>query len=100
MQSRRWPQLKPMRPKRRPKLSIDGKYSIPFTTAVMMVKGNVTLHDYTDRDGNFGFQMAEYEGIAHLPILPQRNFHSLYGTPLLMTELDSIAPVMSANLGK
>jgi len=37
---------------------------------------------------------------AHLPILPQRNFHSLYGTPLLMTELDSIAPVMSANLGK
>lgn len=34
--------------KRRPQLSIDGKYSIPFTTAVMMVKGNVTLHDYTD----------------------------------------------------
>ncbi len=34
--------------KRRPRLSIDGKYSIPFTTAVMMVRGNVTLHDYTD----------------------------------------------------
>lgn len=34
--------------KRRPQLSIDGKYSIPFTTAVMMVKGNVTLNDYTD----------------------------------------------------
>jgi 2-methylcitrate dehydratase PrpD len=33
--------------KRRPKTSIDGKYSIPFTTAVMMVKGNVTLRDYT-----------------------------------------------------
>ena len=27
---------------------IDGKYSIPFTTAVMMAKGNVTLRDYTD----------------------------------------------------
>jgi 2-methylcitrate dehydratase PrpD len=34
--------------KRRPKLSIDGKYSIPFTSAVMMSKGNVTLRDYTD----------------------------------------------------
>jgi hypothetical protein len=33
--------------KRRPQLSIDGKYSIPFTTAVMMVRGNVTLRDYT-----------------------------------------------------
>jgi 2-methylcitrate dehydratase PrpD len=34
--------------KRRPASSIDGKYSIPFTTAVMMVKGNVRLQDYTD----------------------------------------------------
>jgi 2-methylcitrate dehydratase PrpD len=38
----------PLELKRRPKLSIDGKYSIPFTSAVMMTKGNVTLHDYTD----------------------------------------------------
>ena len=37
----------PLERKRRPKLSIDGKYSIPFTSAVMMVKGNVTLRDYT-----------------------------------------------------
>jgi hypothetical protein len=28
-----------------------------------------SLHDYNDRDKDFGFQMAEYEGIAHLPIL-------------------------------
>jgi len=28
-----------------------------------------TLHDYNDSDGNFGFRIAEYEGIAHLPIL-------------------------------
>ena len=40
----------PLELKRRPKSSVDGKYSIPFTTAVMMVKGNVTLHDYT-REG-------------------------------------------------
>jgi 2-methylcitrate dehydratase PrpD len=38
----------PIELKRRPKLSIDGKYSIPFTAAVMMVKGTVTLADYTD----------------------------------------------------
>ena len=37
----------PIELKRRPQLSIDGKYSIPFTTAVMMVRGNVTLRDYT-----------------------------------------------------
>jgi len=28
-----------------------------------------TVHDYHDSDENFGFQLAEYEGIAHLPIL-------------------------------
>jgi 2-methylcitrate dehydratase PrpD len=38
----------PLDRKRRPQVSIDGKYSIPFTTAVMMVKGNVRLLDYTD----------------------------------------------------
>jgi 2-methylcitrate dehydratase PrpD len=38
----------PLEKKRRPKLSIDGKFSIPFTSAVMMVKGNVTLRDYTE----------------------------------------------------
>jgi len=38
----------PLERKRRPQTSIDGKYSIPFTTAVMMQKGNVALRDYTD----------------------------------------------------
>lgn len=37
----------PLARKRRPELAIDGKFSIPFTSAVMMVKGNVTLRDYT-----------------------------------------------------
>ena len=38
----------PIAAKRRPKVSIDGKFSIPFTTAVMITKGNVTLRDYTE----------------------------------------------------
>lgn len=38
----------PIELKRRPKTSIDGKYSVPFTTAVMMTRGNVTLRDYTE----------------------------------------------------
>jgi 2-methylcitrate dehydratase PrpD len=38
----------PLDSKRRPRLAIDGKFSIPFTSAVMMVRGNVTLRDYTD----------------------------------------------------
>ena len=38
----------PLELKRRPKTSIDGKYSIPFTTAIMLSKGSVTLRDYTD----------------------------------------------------
>jgi 2-methylcitrate dehydratase PrpD len=38
----------PLELKRRPQLAIDAKYSIPFTTAVMMVKGNVRLRDYTE----------------------------------------------------
>ena len=37
----------PLEQKRRPRVSIDGKYSIPFTTAVMAAKGDVTLRDYT-----------------------------------------------------
>ena len=28
-----------------------------------------TLHDYADRDDRFGFRVAEYEAIEHLPIL-------------------------------
>ncbi len=29
----------------------------------------VTLHDYHDRDDNFGFQTLEYEAIQHIPLL-------------------------------
>ncbi|HVN96102.1 MAG TPA: MmgE/PrpD family protein [Syntrophorhabdaceae bacterium] len=37
----------PIESKRQPKTAIDGKYSIPFTVAIAVAKGNVTLHDYT-----------------------------------------------------
>ena len=42
----------PLELKRRPKTSIDGKYSIPFTTAVMLTRGSVSLRDYTDEGLN------------------------------------------------
>lgn len=29
----------------------------------------VTLHDYTDRENQFGFQQLNYEAIQHIPIL-------------------------------
>jgi 2-methylcitrate dehydratase PrpD len=38
----------PLELKRRPQSSIDAKFSIPFTAAIMMVNGNVTLRDYSD----------------------------------------------------
>jgi len=38
-----------------------------------------TLHDYKDRDDRFGFQMAEYEAIEHIPILREAWVISLRG---------------------
>ena len=48
-------------------IALDGRTSPGYTRRGAYL--GATLHDYNDRDGNFGFQMAEYEGIAHLPIL-------------------------------
>jgi 2-methylcitrate dehydratase PrpD len=39
----------PLEAKRRPRLAIDAKFSIPFTGAVMLRNGNVTLADYTEQ---------------------------------------------------
>ena len=50
----------PILAKRRPKSSIDGKYSIPFTSAVMMARGNVKLGDFTDE----GLQQPEVLAMA------------------------------------
>jgi 2-methylcitrate dehydratase PrpD len=38
----------PLDVKRRPALAIAAKHSIPFTAAIMALRGNVTLRDYTD----------------------------------------------------
>jgi 2-methylcitrate dehydratase PrpD len=37
----------PLESKRRPETAIDAKYSVPFTVAIAITKGNVTLRDYT-----------------------------------------------------
>jgi 2-methylcitrate dehydratase PrpD len=38
----------PLESKRRPPLAIAAKHSIPFTAAIMAVRGTVTLQDYTE----------------------------------------------------
>ena len=45
-----------------------------------------TLHDYNDADKDFGFQLAEYEAIAHLPMLRETWVLSLHG--LAQTTID------------
>jgi 2-methylcitrate dehydratase PrpD len=48
-------------------VSIDGKYSIPFTTAVMMAKGNVTLRDYTDEGLKDAAVLAMADKVSYRP---------------------------------
>ncbi len=57
----------PLELKRRPKTSIDGKYSIPFTTAVMMAKGNVGLRDYTEQGLRDPAVLAMADRISYRP---------------------------------
>jgi 2-methylcitrate dehydratase PrpD len=57
----------PLELKRRPKDSIDGKYSIPFTTAVMMAKGNVTLRDYTQEGLSDPQVLAMADRVSYRP---------------------------------
>ena len=60
----------PLELKRRPQTSIDGKYSIPFTTAVMMAKGNVTLRDYTAEGLRDPAVLAMADRISYRPAPP------------------------------
>jgi len=57
----------PIESKRRPQLSIDAKYSIPFTSAVAMTHGNVTLRDYTDEGLNDPTVLAMADRISYRP---------------------------------
>jgi surface antigen Omp85-like protein len=47
--------------------AVDGRTSPGYSRRGAYL--GATLHDYSDSDDAFGFQLAEYEGIAHLPIL-------------------------------
>ena len=58
----------PLDKKRRPQVSIDGKYSIPFTTGVMMARGNVTLHDYTDEGLRDPAALAMADKVSYRPV--------------------------------
>jgi len=59
----------PLENKRRPKIAIDGKFSIPFTTAVMMAKGNVTLRDYTEEGLNDPRVLAMADRVSYRPVV-------------------------------
>ena len=58
----------PIEKKRRPKIAIDGKFSIPFTTAVMMAKGNVTLRDYTEEGLKDPAVLAMADRVSYRPV--------------------------------
>jgi hemolysin activation/secretion protein len=58
-------------------LGLDGRTSPGYSRRGAFL--GATLHDYNDRDNAFGFQMAEYEGIAHLPILRETWVLSFHG---------------------
>lgn len=58
----------PIEKKRRPQTSIDGKYSVPFTTAVMMAKGNVTLSDYTEEGLRNPAVLAMADRVSYRPL--------------------------------
>ncbi len=55
----------PIEKKRRPQVAIDGKFSIPFTTGVMMARGNVTLRDYTNEGLNDPAALAMADKVSY-----------------------------------
>src|SRR5690606_36502789 len=58
----------PIERKRRPQIAIDGKFSIPFTTAVRMAKGNVTLRDYTEEGLRDPAVLAMADKVSYRPV--------------------------------
>ena len=58
-------------------IGLDGRTSPGYSRRGAYI--GATLHDFNDRDGAFGFQMAEYEAIAHLPILRETWVLSFHG---------------------
>ena len=58
-------------------LGLDWRTSPGYSRRGAYLAG--TIHDFNDRDDNFGFQLAEYEGIAHVPILREAWVLSFHG---------------------
>ena len=58
----------PIELKRRPQTSIDGKFSVPYTAAVMMVNGNVTLRDYTQEGLRNPAVLAMADRVSYRPL--------------------------------
>ena len=67
-------------------LGLDSRTSPDYTRRGVFL--GATLHDYNDRDKDFGFQMTEYEGIAHLPILRETWVLSFRGRVQTASEKD------------
>lgn len=65
----------PIERKRRPQLAIDGKFSVPFTTAVMMAKGNVTLRDYTEEGLRDPKVLSMADRVSYRPASPDEPHH-------------------------
>ena len=63
----------PIDHKRRPQTSIDAKYSIPFTTAIAMAKGNVTLRSFTDEGLQNPEVLAMAQKVRFQPLPPEEN---------------------------
>ena len=57
----------PIDSKRRPQAAIDAKYSVPFTSAVAITKGNVTLRDYTPEGLSDPVVLAMADRIQYRP---------------------------------
>jgi hypothetical protein len=58
-------------------IGLDGRTSPGYSRRGAYIAA--TLHDHKDQDDNFGFQVAEYEAIAHLPILRETWVLSFHG---------------------
>lgn len=75
----------PIKSKRHPKSGIDAKYSIPFTAAVAMVKGNVILRAYTEEGLNDREVLAMAQRVRYQPI-PQEEKTSYIPTVEVHTQ--------------
>ena len=58
-------------------VGIDSRHSPGYTRRGGLYA--ITWHDYTDRDGAFGFRRVDYEAIQHFPIMREAWVVSLHG---------------------